>query len=520
MTTIIQQPQRGQPRVYIWAGDTEADKVDVSADVIGFETSKKLGSPTGSFTLTLMPSVGSAQTPADMRRITKLYRANLTNRVVSIGWKYDGGIMLGLVSNVAESHNFGGSYTRTLTITGQDFGKVLVNDNVVSALMNQHDAGSIKFLDNVKAALGPSTYVGEMYLNDPLSNELIPTLAYGLSEVIDWILAISPSMTIPIMGKVFGGSGKVSEYINTASYSSLAWNDGKIWSTDAATYSGNIWGYIQSMIDPDFYEVVIDSYPLATNHTALNGLAQVYLMVRPKPFDEKILEWASVDEQTGMTWEDLKTKTNESNHDIDLSEMISAQFSYGDSGAISSYVVTSPYTVFGASDGSLLGMQFPLLDTYIAKRYGIKSMKSRLTMLGLDPNVKSDPAAITDFIHRLFNWYRYAPFFENATITIAGGTPLEGATPTSRELIRVGDPVRLPWRKAPYSVPYMSEDGMRYYCTGVSQSWRSSPGRTGILTTRLDLTRGHNASMIAALDEMVRKDAPVSNPAHFADSLG
>ena len=60
--------------------------------------------------------------------------------------------------------------------------------------------------------------------------------------------------------------------------------------------------FIKNLVDADFYEVFITTIPVDGE-----DLPGVSLVVRPKPFDEKGLDFVPVEESTGNTWEALVT---------------------------------------------------------------------------------------------------------------------------------------------------------------------------------------------------------------------
>lgn len=175
---------------------------------------------------------------------------------------------------------------------------------------------------------------------------------------------------------------------------------------------------------------------------------------------------------------------------------------------LSHYLVTSQHELMGNPESLAEGLAFPLTDTYMARRFGLRTMRSALNLVGGDVKRKNDAdedytgevaGDVRDARNRLFNWHRLNPFFEQGQLVVAG-----------RDRYRVGDPVRLPWRRAPFS----GDLGMRYYLTGVTWGW--SYGQPYQCT--LALERGHTSAMVAEITRRIRADAPAASPDHFAES--
>ncbi len=543
MTTTT---QRGIPRVVIWIGNKLSGREDISKDVVQLSATKNLEAPAGQWSLTLMPRQSRKNSDvADLRRLAYLYRSIQLNNVVSIGFDEPGGIMIGLVDSIRRTTSYkGGQARQGLQITGSDLGKGLHVDNIIKASLAVQDLD--KYLHDVAVALGPDhpilvdlpgtwgpdsiptvevEFEGKIGKIKP--ETVVPTfIGQSVQTVVDWILEHSAGMRIPLLAEATGGSGFPNEYIGT-DFSITTWNDARIWSDTLHMYQGSTWNFIRGILDRDFYEVVIQTSPNGS------ALANVELVVRPKPFDQPGLpenggqEWAPVEEDPGITWDSLRTfVTNEEYHLIEEHQIHNESLGVTDANTSSYYVVTAQHELIGNPDGLKEGLFYPMVDTYIAKHFGIRSYEARLALVGADVPTKltiegpgktiSDAMAkeavkgknyedydgevgeqIIEFRNRLFNWNRLAPFYESGEITVHGA-----------DKFRPGDPV---YHRT--ALPKLGDQmGLRFYCTAVQWSW--SYGQH--YTTTLQLTRGHNAGVIKAVKALIDADAPRTNPKHYA----
>jgi len=513
------------PKVVVWTGDALVSRLDISKEVVSLQVQKTITQPAGSWSITLLPRDEQHSSRSSISRKEWLYRTLDSNRVVSIGFEAKGGIMAGLISRVARTTTrIGDQVAKTLTISGQDFGKLLVQDNIIKGSLTVPDMRD--FIEKVKAALG-----ADHPLTIPLKGVWGPEVpAYhdkpdtvntfqGVSvpDVIDWALRNITSLRVPLFKDAYGGDGRASDFISTGN-SVTVWNDSRVWSDAPYSYNGNAYGFLRSILDSDFYEIWVDSIPSG------NDLPLIQLVVRPKPFDEEKLEFATTTEDLGISWTSLRPMINKAqqHHEIAEDEVIQENLGYGDSNALSYFLVSSDHTLIGNSNGLKEGLFYPLVDTWNAKRSGNRPYRATLSLLSADVRRKAAGdldydgevgADVVEFRNRLFNWYRLNPFFEEGTIQVVG-----------RDDFRVGDPVFLPWATPPRSSRYdfhgplggsyadeAPSKGMRYYCVGVTWSW--SFGKA--YTCTLQLERGHNDALVNAVVAKILSDAPAESPEHF-----
>ncbi len=550
--TTTRQPAR--PRVRIWPDGTRASAIDVSAIVESFSASKSLASPTGQFSLNLLPSmVRGSRSVLHAADYVKLIR---TNALVSIGWDRPGGIMLGLVSSVRRAPGYAGSVSDGVQIQGLDFGKVLVSDNIVRAMLTVQDFPG--FRSKVQAVVPGNA------LTDQLAGVWGPDREDGgktfvqatVKEVVEWVLDATTAIRVPLLTGLGGSvNASVGRYITPVVHGT--WNDGRIQNENLWQYNGSIWGFLQSVIDPDFYDLWLDTYagvstqqrdvsaqfvdpdtgaPLSgaggsvdrqvyvgeqwrtVSSTpfapATEALPVVALNIRPKPYDEPGLARLPTREPTGASWNGLRTAlTNQPHHVLPLPEVLGEQMGVSDAEVYSYYNVTSAYDIAGSEIAASMGLYYPTVDLYELARHGVRAKEARLSLMAADVSLRErDTASYTatlgsevlEFRNRLFNWYHLNEYMESGTVQVLG-----------RDHYRVGDPYFLPWRTPLLGGvrTFSNPRGMRYY--GVSVTWSWNYG--GTYTTSLSLMRGHNQALLESAGlERDRAGRPLGMPSMIA----
>jgi len=482
--------------------------------VVAFEATKTLSkggapSPAGTFSITLRPVTDLNTVDSRPFTLAQLYRALPPQTVISIGFDQDGGIMSGLIDAVSESETaYGPTRGRALTITGRDFGKVLETDNIVKASVAVPDFE--RWDADIEAELGEKTpFVSETVDLLPANREHDASFTFldmSITDVIRYVVDAVPGMRIPILGTVFGRDplnveGTIGKVLDT-SRSVTSWDDERVFQQGPWSYQGNVFNYIAGLLDADFYEIWVDSLPV------VGPLSRPQLVVRPKPFDEEPY-FIPVTEDPGIGWERMQNLAEVGGaHEVTRQAFRSGRFERSDAEAIAFYLCLSRHQL--ASDELAMkdGLFYPLVDTWTLRRYGLRLMQSNLTLIQGDrkfQTVREDPeysnkvaAVLLEKRNRLFNWNRLNPFYEQATITVDG-----------KDLYRIGDKVRLPWRADPTSGVL----GMEYYCKAVSWSWQYG-APTGYMT-RLGLTRGHNSGTIAAVRALVAAESSTRVPEGF-----
>ena len=498
--------QTARPKVYLFLGDNRDSAVDLSPYAISLSASSAVNQAAGSWSVTLAPYQVEGSTLANIQRIEERYRSIRPNQVVSLGVDEDGGIMLGLVGKVDRSVSHGGAQASvSLTISGACTGKVLQQDHIIRASLTVGEMPD--FVKKVSQELGANNpVIADLpAIWAPISEGGVPTfLGATVAEAVSWLVDTAPSMRVPLLRTAIGGTGEPREWLNP-DQEITTWNTGRIWSENPSSYQGDLWGFVTSLIDQDFYDAWVETVPTG------DILPQVRIVVRPKPYDDPDFEWLPVAEQPGLTWPELVTRIDRKpNHEIELFEVLRESFSYGDSGEVwSYYTVTSQFDIIANAETEARGLFYPCLDLWAAKTFGIRAYETHLSLVGADLARKTIAdaeytetcgAEIKEFRNRLVNWYRLNSFYESGSVTVAG-----------RDRYRPGDPVLLPWRVAPRG----AELGLRYYCTAVSWSWSFGAP----YTCTLQLIRGQNPTMLREIFAEIRAGAsdPVGNPDRLAE---
>ena len=485
--------QTARPYVTCWTDGTTRSAVDLSSITAAFSASKSIAAPSGRFSITLQPTLrqpwfGGFQGPRNIATPSDLERLLRPQSVVSLGMDEPGGIMFGLVDSVQANRNFAGERVDgVVTIQGQDFGKILTNDHIVHASITTED--SPRFLVSLEKGVGPQHALLQNIRGSwgPTTRDnVVSFLQKDVADVARWILEVGPSMTVPMLrglggqGWAGGPSDKASTFIRPDV--TTGWNDGRIQSEQPFDFQGTYWDFLRSVLDADFYELWIDSTPNGT------PVPDVFLVIRPKPFDEPGLDFLTTTETPRLTWQNLLTRTSGAAHRIPIGEVLTEQMGISDADVFSYYLVTSQYDAMGTPAASEVGQYYPAVDVYALRRHGLRAYDARLTLMAsadFDKRLNNETqtrkigSEAWEFRNRLFNWYRLAPWFESGSLTVAG-----------RDKYRVGEPVEIPWK-----MPIRgAAAGTRSYCVATEHAWTF--GDT--YTTTLNLTRGHNASVIAA----------------------
>jgi len=501
-----------RPRLTLWTGaDVKADRVDLTEAALSFQVSKSLEAPAGSWSVNLLTQGSLRTRTTAWRQILDLYTRNLSNAPVSIGIDQPGGIMLGLVSGKAQQlgrRGFSGPASSTLSLSGQDLGKVFTQDNVIRGGLNLTSEKSSAYLTGIKNALGEESPFYHSFLDvlGPVNRydpDAAPTFqGQSVLDVVTWILASVGSMRIPLLGRAYGGDGRLSSYIRTTDCVTSGDAD-RVWNDGLSTFQGSVWSFLQQVLDPDLYEMRIDSKPVGTD-----GVPLPHLVIRPRPFDEP--RWAALNagDAYGITWNELRTFVEKrANHTITDAEILDASFNVSDAEVYNHYTVIAKHELIGNQEANNRGLSYPATDTGSVRIFGARAMQAHLGLVGGDvaaaqaknPDYTGELARqVREQRNRLLNWHRFQPFFESATVTVPG-----------RDEYRPGDPVLLADRPAHLA---SSKDrdtgadlGMRYYCTAVS--WRYSPA--GGYESTLTLERGHNDALLREASRILDASGPV-----------
>lgn len=509
MTTHRQRAIQPE-RIVLWPRDELEPRLDLSPSVISFQCQKALDKPTGSFSVNLLPRPITEQGPARLTSIAKLYKSIQPGDMISIGYDEPGGIMLGIVTRVSRRMVMSDQAQMAISITGEDFGKILTQDNIIHASLTVDDESTFARL--LEEIVGPDHSLTQILRGvwgpeAPGSHDDTPGVFIGnnVADVVDFVLKTSVTMTIPhvMFAATSGGNEKPGDFI-TADASITTWNDGRVWSEGLNNYHGNLWGFLKGVVDPDFYEVVLQTVPNGTD------LPRVSLIIRPKPFDEESMEFETVTEQTGSTWEGLTTLLDgDEYHIVDADMVLSLDLGRSEADVFSYYEVTARHDLIGNGQSQAMGLYYPAIDTWQLRKFGLRAYRSEVALVGNNviavapEGEEADQEELSsearEFRNRLLNWHRLSDYFEAGSCSVVG-----------KDRYRPGDKVFLPWLEPAHG----DEIGLQFYCPVVTWSW--SFGQPYLC--KLDLIRGHNNGVIDKAKADIGADAPSSNPSHIVSA--
>lgn len=516
----------GRPHVWLFAADPFVGKVDISGEVLALQVQKDVDGPVGTWTLRLAPRTsGPADLPGKTRDQSWWLRAVQPNDVVSIGYDRPGGITLGLVDRVEVQRqqairNGSGTASVAVTLSGRTMGKLLVNDHIVlSTVLGPTQAD---FERKIAAALGSDHPLLQMIygLRGPArgaeGDEGFTFLGAEVSQAALFALRFGSTLQVPALRNAFGAptsprsAASAAEIIDAETF--IAPTDVRLWNQSLNQYAGTVWGFLQTLIDADLFELRVDDIPRETLPGKFDPVCQPVLIIRPKPFDDPKLERARVTSAYSGR-EDLVTLIEaKPYHEFTNDQIWRTALGIDDRSVCSHYLVTSEYLL--GSDAGGAGLSYPLVDTWAARRYGLRSYRAALSLVGGDLAQRAEGAAAydsqlvneaTNARNRLFNWYWASARMLSGSITVEGN-----------DNYRPGDPVFLPEEVPPLppAATFGLREGVHFYCTQVTWSW--SVGSPYECTLRL--TRGYNGPLIDALKVEITLDAPPTNPLHFAET--
>ena len=500
-----------RPRIQFW-NDFIAGR-HIADSIISVETDKNINEIAGSFNITLKPGsemLGKFQTG------DKWYDQFDPQDVVGITFdtakNYDrdkkadkGAQFLGLIDSVVKHNNYSSdSPSRVTSISGRDFGSLLIDDDliyvreiflmakkkgspegspreiaplytgieakIVEGLRDRHPC----FTPECLAGFGPSFGTGK----SPFTFADIP-----ITAAAQWIIENATSIRnlVYITG---GDKAPVRDMFDTWEYVKQRLNYVCIQTTDLSTYQGNLLNFIRNVLDSDFNDIMIDTKD-----------GKSYLRIRPKPFD-KVGDYVGGKEETNkiksedeFCWENLESFYGGGKEPIAIEEHEVIEYNIHRS-------KENIYSVFRVIPSALdLGEFFGLIlqratvDLYNLLRYGLKKVEANIRTTYSGESGKVMETTITECRDRLKNWNIYAPVYEKVGINIKG-----------REDIHIGDKILLPWYRRKFIHKTQQSDnkvekdceGFEFYVTGVKNRWVFGES----FTTTLKLERGQNKAML------------------------
>lgn len=456
---------------------------------------KSIDSMAGNFEIRVSSDFNSVNLSSHSSR-SSLFEILRPMDVISIGIERPDGLMLGIVENIFETKSGGSTGQRLITIKGSDFGKILQQDNIVFAPLTVDLEGQVDKVNLFEAAVKQA--FGN---NHPLTRSLsatwgpiTPMQTLGFENVdiqvaVDFVLKNGISLSvIPFFNQ--SANTPLGEIFRKEITSRPT--DKVLLSANAAQYDGNIANFLKRLLDGPFYECWVDTFLDITQPLPVQPQPMPVLRIRPTPFDEENLNFVGTDYVIDpmFSWENLKTWiTQEPYHRFQPEDLQNENLGISDYEALSFYTVNFTKEPIGTPFQELHGVSFPLLDIYMAKKYGLRPIRVSSQHLHVDPDIPT-PQQIRNKRNQIFNWHRMNPEFLSGTVNILG-----------RDDIRVGD------RLAYFKLKKQEKDPILFYIKSLGFSWNVGQE----YNMSLALTRGHSQKMVNNLKEEITTESALSN---------
>ena len=533
-----------------------SDFRDWSDYVISLRTDKQLGPQAGTWSVELVPTQsvdGSLRITLDnfesvAYRMIKpmdiiLIGIEATNHLT--GRQEENIFMLGIVDRVYKiKTQQGDSVSRAITISGKDFTKVFIKDEVAMApelVTNENLVAAfgiggekrVQFMDWIRGLV-----------NGGQDNIFLDS---HILQAVYWVVANMPAMQID--STYFNGAAQPVDFFKVMLTGRLR---DKLFDANMNMYSGNMVNYMCQLLDMMFYEIWVDTLPPGTVNNPSRDKATPVLIVRPKPYDFKFevdsdgkpvnQEGVTIAETkfdtfneaaplmpiTIGTWEDLTSPITGIAETIHESDILRKAMGVSDEEVFSMYKLFADKDNLATSILGRFGYYFPIVDIDAVRRYGLREMQGHSKLIGSptdlpkkwgpaatglteedfdaitkigpltqDQTNKLEPASFftREKRDRLWRWNRYNHLFESGPMTIKG-----------RNMF-VGTKVFFPDE----TLHALSVDGSEFigglqsYCIGVGHEWSFG----GHWLTTVDLIRGHNKNHIFEYHQLNGYDKPV-----------
>lgn len=257
------------------------DEQDLSQYVLSFNTSKRIDTSAGTFSVRLVPAeVLSKQGSLD-GKVTKdnwesfIYRSIRPMDNVIVGMNGQA-IMYGFVDKVYKSRMTNGqSIGRSIVVEGRDATKLFLEDSIANAPGLASNPEVLRILGEQATQFlgwlrGLINYNSKGESVDNIFADSYP------AQAIFWILNNMPSAQIQntVAGLQTSSGLFLTNLVNRI--------EDKLYDNTLAVYSGKILSYMSQCIDPAFYDLWVDTVPKKYN---VKGNDAPCLFLRPKPFD-------------------------------------------------------------------------------------------------------------------------------------------------------------------------------------------------------------------------------------------
>lgn len=469
---------------------------DPTDQLISVMTSKTMDSPAGTFTVNLagdqwfMPDGAPVMKPNDLVAIYTGYKTVGGVQTWLDGTKHEASedldtVMIGLVDTVNRVRNGGGNGSQpsiSTTVTGRDFGKLLIK-----AMLKFYPQLGADSADGQKFFL---TSTGWITLMKAFTNDNV--IKGSPAKIIDTILRFILKKITTVKWKVYDDNAvtatntgyKVVDLTSIMRYKLAETNFFVPFFMSAQDYEGSVWNLMEKANITPFTELFIDtrdrwevsngigvpmtvnehveedssstkgqltddngkwSYPATMFGTKDGG--QVLLTFRNTPFDKEL-------------WNKLKS------HDLDTVDVIQENLSYSDNENYNLFWAGTTLTPFAGLD--LKSVAPPLINQDNITTYGLSPLEVNIEGLELNQSQQATQVVAlneltTDLNRKLKRWY------ENNVNYLSGSLTLRG-----KGSIKIGQ------------VLNYRGINRQFYIESVTQSFQVY----GDFTTQVNVTRG------------------------------
>ncbi|NIR15123.1 MAG: hypothetical protein GWN86_14755 [Desulfobacterales bacterium] len=439
---------------------------DKKPGLLGINTSKVLGSASGSFTITLKPSQSAE---------------SLFKRLVDDDWvdivfyKHDKPwhVMRGLIDDIRRATVVGGNgaTTQAFNIVGRDFGKIwemtpVWFDPIASSLITE---GVSRYLFQADGEIrGNPGQLAIIYLKRFMEE-------IEFYSGVNWI----PPPTMP---RIVPGS-----FLNSVEFNTLPGTDfpkyfqnvpqRELFFPSDFSPQGTLWDLAHQHSDPYFTEMWVDVLPngdpysrrLGNSDSMTTLESKMAVVMRDKPFP--FVADADLNLTFLPVWYDLPTFV------VQRQELVGEDVGRSGMERFNAFYLATRLRQEDMAQ-SALNLSEPTIDRQSIKRHGLRRMDVQTDTTPVLPPIPGlgvgDISLLGEFQRNLLvNWYCMNPYFLSGTLTLGRGRPD----------IRIGCKVHIPGKG---TGPLAVVPEQVYYVEQVNHSWMA----TKKMTTTLGVTRG------------------------------
>lgn len=416
---VIRVSFHTEDQCYQTLGKIDGTKPSPTNEVLAVTTQKQLSTPAGAFTITL----------AGVYWLDRL----TSNDVVVIQMGYEGTpmdtVMVGLVDDVRETLTAGPAPTVVTTVTGRDFGKLLVQDN-------------LKFYPEIN---GASTSADTFFLTEDGWTELMKvftnnSIAKGTpSAIIDTIMRYIFTRLNSVSWTVYDETSKtpkkkVVDVGQVVRYTLEKLNFFMPFIFTADDYEGAIWNLMQRTAPTPFVELFIDTRnPYEVYNTTGKSCVVVGTIDKTSAGHSKLPKGKGYYPSTAMKFGqdgsevvlvsritpfDRVNREKLITHTVGDQDVLSRDLGRSDSEHYNLFWAGTTLNPLGID---LKRVAPPLMNISMVKRYGLSPLEVEIDGLGISDG---DQVALTDlskyYTAKLKAWFENNQNYLNGSLTIRG----------------------------------------------------------------------------------------------------